>query len=308
MSLAAKVASAYRHGGVSEVMERLLRRVRPDLHDLYGILPPLYYEELRAHRRLGYWPHVRHPRSFNEKVLHRMLFKQHPLSHIVADKWGVRQYVKSKDLETLLIDTYFVGDEPDRIPFDDLPDKYVIKANHGCHWNMLIRDGRSVNRVEVVEQCRKWLGQRLTATARCYEKHYDLIPPKILVERFIEDSRSGIPPEYKFFCFHGKVRYVKVIDRSGSPTLTFYDTEWRVMDFSYNYPNFSKGNPIQRPARLDRMIEVAEVLGGDFDFARIDLYSPSDDNVIFGEITLTPCGGVGRFEPREWDFRLGQLW
>jgi hypothetical protein len=56
------------------------------------------------------------------------------------------------------------------------------------------------------------------------------------------------------------------------------------------------------------MMEIAEHLSADFDFARIDLYSPDDDTIVFGEITLSPTGGTGDFHPRVWDFRLGALW
>ena len=52
------------------------------------------------------------------------------------------------------------------------------------------------------------------------------------------------------------------------------------------------------------MIELAEKLSQDISFARIDFYQ-IDDRPYFGEITLYPGGGWERFDPKEWDVKLG---
>ena len=205
-------------------------------------------------------------------------------------------------------EVYFVTDDPNRIPFDDLPDKFVIKANHGCGWNIVVTDTTELDRQAVVRQCRKWLNAKYGASSRHYELHYDAIEPAIIVERFLGDGSGNAPLDYKFFCFHGKAQCVDVIDRytGPSPTQTFYSMAWQVLGFNMVYP---KGDPVPKPASLDRMVEVAEILASPFEFARIDLYSPSDEAIVLGEITLVPGGGIGRFYPtREWDFRLGELW
>ena len=55
------------------------------------------------------------------------------------------------------------------------------------------------------------------------------------------------------------------------------------------------------------MIELAEILGRDFDFARIDLYLV-EGKIFFGEVTHYPNAGLARFEPREFDRVLGDVW
>jgi hypothetical protein len=55
------------------------------------------------------------------------------------------------------------------------------------------------------------------------------------------------------------------------------------------------------------MLEIAESLGSDVDFIRVDLYEVGG-RIFFGELTNTPEGGGGRFDPREFDATLGQHW
>jgi len=56
------------------------------------------------------------------------------------------------------------------------------------------------------------------------------------------------------------------------------------------------------------MIELAEDIGEDFDFVRIDLFNPEGEEIVFGEMTLAPGAGQGRFEPTRYDFELGSHW
>ena len=291
---APRVAHALRRGAESRVVGVL-----------FTLLSPLVYETARLFLNLGYWPHIKHPRSFNEKIMHSILFNPHPLSSIVADKWRVREYVESKGLKEILNDALYAGDDPDEIPFEDLPDRFVIKANHGSRWNMFVRDKELVNSAEIEEQCKKWLGQRWSVTAHSHEKHYDTIPPKIIVERYIEDNEYGFPLDYKFFCFHGKVHFIRVFfGRHRDKKVLTLDASWQVMDIMRE-PAYLGSAEV--PSHLEEMIRVAECLSADFDFIRVDLYSPDDAKIVFGELTLSPANANVRLR-RECDFKMGKLW
>ena len=50
---------------------------------------------------------------------------------------------------------------------------------------------------------------------------------------------------------------------------------------------------LEKPERLDEMLDIARKLSADFPFARIDLYYVEGE-IYFGEITLTPNSG---FDP-----------
>jgi len=277
--------------------------VRP----FYGVLPPLIYKSLLMWARLGYWPHIRRPRSFNEKMAHRQLLAPHPLASVVADKWRVRQYVADRGLAHILNEVYCVTDDPDRIPFDDLPDRFVIKANHGCGMNIIVTDKDSLDRPQVIRKCREWLSTKYGRVFRNYEMHYDAIPPLILVERFIDDKEHDVPVDYKFYSFHGTVHMIQV-DRSRSEVhhSNLYTRAWKDTGIRGLVQRSAGTTP--KPRRLADMIQIAERLGRDFDFCRVDLYAPDADTILFGEITMHPAGGLVVYTPKQADFWLGRLW
>ena len=68
------------------------------------------------------------------------------------------------------------------------------------------------------------------------------------------------------------------------------------------YPDYDKD--ILRPKKLNDMINIANILTKDLDFARVDLYLVSDQ-IYFGEITLTPGANLQRFKPNKYDEIFG---
>lgn len=63
---------------------------------------------------------------------------------------------------------------------------------------------------------------------------------------------------------------------------------------------------VQMPCNLDEMIVLAEKLAVGIPFLRVDLYNVSG-RIYFGELTLYPAGGFGRYTPDEWDDTLGKM-
>jgi hypothetical protein len=49
-----------------------------------------------------------------------------------------------------------VTDNPKNIPFDYLPNKYIIKANHSSGWNIIVNN-TDVDRKKIISICKKWL-------------------------------------------------------------------------------------------------------------------------------------------------------
>ena len=299
-----RLKKIYLRGGIDLVIRKLIRRIILPTRRFLGIS---FFVKLEMFVMLGYWPNLKKPRTSNEKLAFRKLFAPHPLSTLCADKYAVREYVlKKTGRKDILNELYWVGTEPRDIPFSLLPDRFVIKATHGSGWNIFVKDKNKANLKDIISQCEKWMHSKYSSASTIFsETHYDKIPPRIIIERFIEDKTYGIPLDYKFFCFNGKAEIIQVdLDRYGIHRENFYDINWKQLKFKLGFPS---GGVICRPARLQDMIFFAEQISSGFDFCRVDLYSPNNENVIFGEITLVPGGGISRFSPREWDFRLGEM-
>ncbi len=298
---------SYRQGGSSTLIKRTYLKAIRSKHGAYvtrNFLGDIVHEKLKLYPHLGYWPNIERPRSFNEKINYRKFFTNNEKFTEVEDKWKVRDYVKEKVGEEILPEILHVTNDPETIPFEELSGKFVVKANHGSGWNTIVKDKDEENFEQIKEKCEEWLNQKYGKDGQEY--WYWDIEPKILIESFIESKNFDVPRDYKFYVFDGEVVFIQVnVDRFSNHSKTLYDREWNKLDIRFNYP---KGPEVEKPENLEEMIRVAEKLGEEFDFVRVDLYNPEMDKVLFGELTIAPASGKGRFRPREYDFELGSHW
>lgn len=152
----------------------------------------------------------------------------------------------------------------------------------------------------LVALCQKWI-------ARPYSWHewaYRKVPPRVLVEELLADGGRA-PIDYKLFVFHGRVRMIQVtLDRFERLTRRLYTPDWEPLDVEYGG---AVGVDVERPHGLPEMLDIAERLGVDTDFVRVDLYCLGN-RIVFGELTNYPLAGLGEFRPPEFDHWLGTWW
>jgi hypothetical protein len=261
---------------------------------------------IRMHKeKLGVFPKILKPETFNEKILRRKLLDRRKILTQFADKYRVREYVENRLGPEILTKLYFVTTNPADIPFDELPDKFVVKPSHGSGWFKVVADKSKLNKADLRKTCISWLNQSFYRINR--EWAYKNIEPRILIEEFIDDGSKGMPIDYKLYVFHGKVEILHIIaERHIEIRLNFYDRFWNQLDAAAK--RFKKTDkPVKRPKHLDEMIRAAEILGDGIDFLRIDFYD-TEEKVYFGEITITPSCGWEGFTPREFDRYLGGFW
>ncbi len=61
-----------------------------------------------------------------------------------------------------------------------------------------------------------------------------------------------------------------------------------------------------KPIHFDEMKDIAIKLSDSTPFSRIDFYEVQG-NLYFGEFTLYPASGFGKFSPDEWNLKLGDM-
>lgn len=101
--------------------------------------------------------HIWHPRTLNEKLIWLSLYWKNPLVVQCADKFKMREYVANCGLEHLVVPLLGVWENPDDIDFDALPNRYVLKCNHGCGYNIILKDKSKLDVDSVKKQLRIWL-------------------------------------------------------------------------------------------------------------------------------------------------------
>jgi len=263
---------------------------------------------LQFWRVYRFWPDLVQPRLFSEKLWSRMLHVRDPLFTLICDKLRVREYVTKKVGGECLIPLLWSGEEPKNIPFDDLPSQFVMKANHGSGYNIIVTDKTKLDQASAKRKLKKWLGENF-----CSDKYlgsewgYKNIKPHITIELFIGDKDKS-PADYKFYCFSGRVELLTLhVNRpEGVKSITLNRSFERYRfgpDFKQYEINYS------RPANFEAMVQLAEALSEGFDFMRVDLYS-TENRIYFGEFTPYPVG-VSKFysfDIASLDPILGEKW
>lgn len=248
---------------------------------------------------------LQNPQTFNEKIQWLKLFYPNPLIPICADKFRVREHICETIGEKYLTPLFAACDRPEEIDFDALPDQFALKVNWGSGQNLLCRDKSRLDRPSARKLLRKWLKPARNQYFFALEWGYRDIPPKIVCEKYLSFLESN-PYVFKIMCFNGEPRVIQLVidDKTPKETINYYDTEWNLLPFRQNFPTNS--NPIPKPAFLDEMLTLARKLSEPFPFVRVDFFE-GPEQLVFSEMTFYSDAGTARFEPEEWDLKLGQM-
>lgn len=256
---------------------------------LYKLSPVLLYKFL-FRKKIGKWPNLKKPRTFDEKLGWLMLYWRHPLKVKCADKYAVRLYVKEHGLEHMLPELSGVYEKSNEIDFDALPERFVLKCTHGSKMNIICRNKRLLDLRETKMKLDKWMKMDISKLAG--EVHYALIEPRIICESYLDDLTGDLPTDYKVYCFDGKAHCTMVCTERGSNNTKFdyYDREWK-NELPYSKSSLNANREIPKPEAYEEIINAAEKLSKPFPFVRMDFYSINGKGV-FGEMTFTPNGCI----------------
>lgn len=269
---------------------------------LLKFLPDKIYLKSVFKAETGYSLDLEHPKTYNEKLQWIKINDRNPKYTMLTDKYKVRNYIKDTIGEEYLVPLIGMYKKTDDIPWDSLPDRFVLKCNHASGTNIICKDKAALNTNEVAKQLEVWLKRNAYWGARewCYKN----IDPCIICEEFIETEDGNTPDDYKFMCFNGVPRIIQVHhDRFGDHTLTYYTPEWEKLELKRIDAKESL-EIVKKPEKLDEMMSIARILSSEMYFARIDLYC-TNGRIYFGEITLYPTGGFSTFTTYEDDLKLG---
>ena len=272
------------------------------LNILYKVTPELELKILFKLKQ-GYKLNLKNPITYNEKLQWIKLYDRNSLMPRCVDKYTVREYVTEKGYSSILNELLWEGFNPEDIPFNSLPNKFVIKVTHGSTFNIICTDKSKLNKEDTINKLSRWLKEKFLP---CYgEWFYGIVKPRIIVEKFIE-SDNGLK-DYKVFCFNGKPKYIGVYsDRGISKTKQeLYDIDWNKIDGKTGDVDEPK-NKTLKPKKLQELLNYATKLSEDFKHARVDFFI-ENDKIYFGEITFTSGAGFDKFSSIKLDTEMGSL-
>jgi len=269
----------------------------------FNWMPDKWYLSLMFRSKMGYWMKWGGAKTFNEKLQWLKVYDRNPLYTKLADKYEVRKYIAEKIGNDYLVPLLGMWEKVDDIDLEKLPKQFVLKCTHDSGSIIICEDKASFDIASAKKKLNKHLSINYYYPSR--EWPYKSIKPRIIAEQYIEENNKELN-DYKFFCFNGNVKFIQVdYDRFTEHHRNIYDMNWKQQPFSIMYSS-KQGRKIDTPQNFDQMINVARTLSHGIPHVRVDLYNVSG-KIYFGELTFFHGAGFEKFDPPEWDVKIGSL-
>ncbi len=268
-----------------------------------ALTSPEFMSKLYFRIVLGKKLNLQEPTTFNEKLQWLKLYEwpNNPIAIKCGDKYTVREYVKEKGCESYLNELYGVWENVDDIDWNKLPESFVLKCTHGCAYNIICPEKSKLDIGAVKSKLNRWMKEDFGKFN--VEPHYSKMKPRIICEKFLGDNLV----DYKFFCFNGTVKFMYVsqgFNTGENVVVTFFDEKGNKAPFRrMDYPMFEDA---VLPEKYEEMKALSEKLSADVPIVRVDWFEV-DKKIYFSELTFTPCAGLMKFQPEEYDKILGSL-
>lgn len=285
------------------------QKARIAILNMLEFIPDKQMIEIQYWIKTGYRLNLKHPKRYTEKLQWYKLYYRNPLMASCVDKYAVREFVKRRGLGYILNKAYGVYDDPKEIPFESLPKSFVMKDTLGGGGNsvILVRNKDSLDKEKLLNRLSRWVNTPIKNKNVGREWVYENRKHRILIEKLL-DCNNGDLPDYKFFCFDGEPVCLYLMrnyrDNHEYGELAFLDIDFRLLNV-YRADFRPLTLQPKKPSNYEKMVEMARILSKGFPHVRVDFYDV-DGEIIFGELTFFNASGYFKFEPDEFDYKLGE--
>ncbi|AWQ47181.1 hypothetical protein B1A42_07490 [Serratia marcescens] len=266
-------------------------------------------------QKLGYFPRIKNPLTFNEKVLFRKQYLMLDIKYThLSDKLLVREYVRERIGDDYFVPLLYHTTSPDTLLNCSPQCDVMLKPNHGASMFRVVRAADyDVEKKEIVSLCKKWLQIDFSQVQR--EIHYKNIARQILVEKLLGNGLIA-PTDYKFHMFRNREDgfnfVLQIINErfTGVLSRTFYVNGF---DKPFETGINSKENGEEKSLYVidkklaSEALRLSCLLAADFDYVRVDWYI-HDGCIYFSELTFTPAAGFGIGYGPHLDRLMGEFW
>lgn len=262
-----------------------------------NFIPDDIYLKLIYRARVGKKLNLKNPQTLTEKMQWQKLYDRKEIYHNYVDKFLVREIIKKKLGEEYLIPLIKVYDNQEQIDWDELPEKFVLKATHTSGDVIVCDDKSKLDINKSKEIISRWFKRDYYPVSR--EWPYKGLKPRVVCEEFLSEN-GNVPLDYKIMCFNGKPETIEVNKgRFINHTIEIYDTEWNKLNvYTDDYGFVDTLTP--KPDKLDEILCVARRLSEGLMQCRIDLYYVND-RIYFSEITFFSGAGFDSYKPESFD-------
>lgn len=259
--------------------------------------------ELLYHIHTGKKMNIDAPITLNEKIQWLKLYDNLPVKGVLADKYLAHEEIGKRVGKKYLVNILGVFDTFDEIDFAQLPNKFVIKTNHGSGFNVIVRNKDKVNRNKL-RNIFKWYMKVNFAYYGGFEFQYLNMDHKIIIEEFLGDDIF----EYKFMCFNGEPEFFWVRSNCNDGIKrNYYSIDKNKLDFKFGIAKENMELELVDDSVFEELVSTVKKLAEGFKFVRIDTYVLKDQRFYIGELTFSTGSGYDKWVPEEKAIYYGKL-
>ena len=270
--------------------------------------------------------------SFRQKIRHKMAHDRRELLTQFADKAGVKSLVAAKIGSEYVVPTIQILDDVLELDFSRLPREFVLKPTHGSQTGILVSEKFERSESEILPvfgtwekyynihpedlsrnhsfiktMIKRWLKSSYRPeTEFCYQG----IKPRVIIEKYISSLINDVPFEFRFYTFHGEVKFFRAaIGYSNDLPHFAYNEKGDLLPVKFSHDLFEV-DPTSQPFLPDEWKQMkffAETLSMRIDFVRVD-FLLGKDGIFFSELTNYPFAGQLRVVPESFDQELSSYW
>ncbi len=242
--------------------------------------------------------------TFQDKLNYLLIHESCEYKSLLVDKIRLREYSQKKLGKNICVPVLKIYNNTNEINLDELPEKFVLKCNHGSGMNILVKNKSDFN----LENAKITLNNWMKTNYGFYfgEMQYIFVERKIFLGPYLGDNLN----EYKIYCFNGEPKYIVVSKplKKDLHLYNYYNLDWTLSDIEPGVNGYIRDPSviIEKPKHLNLMIEYAKILSNEFVFVRVDLYE-INDIVYLSEMTFNPTANQMAFKNKEQSIYLGSL-
>ena len=283
------------------------QQMRPQLYLPSGKYWDISLSLLNAWKRLGYFPNILKPKTYNEFYLQQKFNfgGDLNLARRITDKVEFKKWLIDNGFHDNVINTIRVFVRFTDVQKYAFPRRCVIKPTHSSGDVIVISDHGDLapSRIDL-KRIESWFKDNYYLRGR--EPNYKGLVPRVVVEELLVDEAGRPPSDYKIHCVEGVPFLIQVdLDRFRSHTRQLYTPEWELLPFSVMYRRHL--SEIPRPPQLPQAMEIARQISRLFKLCRVDFYFFGDNEIRVGEVTFFPGNGAEIFDPPNSDREVGKL-
>jgi len=250
----------------------------------------------------------------------------------LADKAGVKSRIAEQIGPKFVVPTYSVVEHEAELDFGKYPREFALKPTHGSQAGILVSEKYERLEKQLIPITHPWIKyynlhpddlkdnvgfikimSRIWLNSRYQEESeycYKSIQPRIIIEKYIHSSNSGMLNDFRFYTFHGEVKFFRAASGYSNDLPTYaYDQNGEFLHIKamHDEVEYDELALPDLPRDWMTMREMAEKLSMGIDFIRIDFYL-SDGQIYFSEFTNYPMAGTLKFLPESFDKLASSYW